>query len=269
MEASKEEAKGGEGQQDELGDSSLVRLAISVSSPASALIAGIIAPSDSKTSAIPDPVLPKGLDKSNSRKPLGSWAALFREANIIGDSCNKGSISEKIRLIQTQSSNEVVIDDDLVSFSRSTCEFSLHGKFYGRTPPLGLVQTVLPKIWKTSCSIQIVDLASSFFCFKFGNGDYLYKVLAGGPWFLRDQVLLLIPWRPNFQPLIEKISTIPIWLQLPGLPLEYIQTNILLKIASCIGQPIKVDEITLRGQRAKFARICVLWDLDKPIPHGL
>ncbi|WOL13357.1 hypothetical protein Cni_G22127 [Canna indica] len=63
------------------------------------------------------------------------------------------------------------------SVSRSLWENSLYGNFFGRTP-LALVQSVLPKIWKTNCSIQVIDMASGFFCFKFANKDDLNKVLA-------------------------------------------------------------------------------------------
>ncbi|WOK96222.1 hypothetical protein Cni_G04929 [Canna indica] len=153
--------------------------------------------------------------------------------------------------------------------SRSLWENSLYGKKFGRTPPLALVQSVLPKIWKTNGSIQVINMALGFFCFKFANKDYLNKVLAGGSWFLRKQVLMLISWKVNFQPMLEKISSIPVWIQFPGLPLEYIQREILIKIASSIGQPLKIDEITLKDQRAKFAQICVLWDLDKIVPQGI
>ncbi|WOL07227.1 hypothetical protein Cni_G15965 [Canna indica] len=123
-------------------------------------------------------------------------------------------------------------------------------------------EKTLPKIWKLNCSIQIIDLALRYFCFKFSNRDDMESVLSKGPWFLGGQVLLLTPWRVNFQPMFERIDTFP------GLPVEYMQREILHQMAVFLGQPIKIDEVTLRGQRAKFARICVLWDLSKIVPNG-
>ncbi|WOL07830.1 hypothetical protein Cni_G16579 [Canna indica] len=112
-------------------------------------------------------------------------------------------------------------------------------------------------------------MASGFFCFKFTNYDDMNHVLSNGPWFLNGQVLLVIPWKANFQPLIEKIDTIPVWIQLPGLSIEYMNNEILFKLASAIGTPIKVDDVTSRGSRARFARICVLWELNKSVPNGI
>ncbi|WOL02301.1 hypothetical protein Cni_G11020 [Canna indica] len=100
-------------------------------------------------------------------------------------------------------------------------------------------------------------------------GEDLSKVLSEGPWFFRGQALLLIPWRPNFQPMRERIEVIPVWVQLPELPLEYLQKDILINIAKSIGQPIKLDGFTLRGQRAKYARIYLLWNLSSKLRAGI
>ncbi|WOL05493.1 hypothetical protein Cni_G14222 [Canna indica] len=97
-------------------------------------------------------------------------------------------------------------------------------------------------------------MAAGFFCFKFGCADDLKNVLIEGPWFFRGQALLITPWRANFQPLLEKIEAVSIWVQFPGLPIEYLQKDILLKIANCISQTIRVDDVTLNGHRAKFAQ---------------
>ncbi|WOL16675.1 hypothetical protein Cni_G25463 [Canna indica] len=202
------------------------------------------------------------------RKP-GSWAALFRETNSFVNLKEEAATSVNLKQIQLNSSDLVEIDEDMIDFSRSLWENSLYGKFYGKTPSIALVQAVLPKIWKVSCSMQIVDIASGYFCFKFANKDDMNRVLSGGQWFLKDQVLLLSPWKNNFQSMAEQISSIPVWIQLPGLSLEYIQRDILISIASSIGKPIKIDDITLKGQRARFARICILWDLNKSVPQGV
>ncbi|WOL01945.1 hypothetical protein Cni_G10664 [Canna indica] len=41
--------------------------------------------------------------------------------------------------------------------------------------------------------------------------------------------------------------------------------EILLKITMSIGQVIKIDSVTLKGQRAKFARVYLLWNLKNDI----
>ncbi|WOL00072.1 hypothetical protein Cni_G08785 [Canna indica] len=201
---------------------------------------------------------------SSSMQPTRS---AFKETNLVDNLPNRDDVTEKIDRIKRNSTDEVFVDEGLIQLSRSNWVNSLYGKFYGRTPPLSLVQNIRPKVWKVSCAVQVVDLAFGFFCFKFANADDLEKVLSNGPWFLRGQVLLLIPWRENFQPMLERIETIPVWVQFSGLPIEFLHGQILTKLASVIGQPLKVDHITLKGNRAKFARVCILWNLNKTVPN--
>ncbi|WOK96360.1 hypothetical protein Cni_G05067 [Canna indica] len=100
-------------------------------------------------------------------------------------------------------------------------------------------------------------------------GGLLEGVLSGGPWFFRGQALSLILWKEKFQPMLEDISMIPIWVQLPGLPFEFLHKNILPQIAVVIGQPMKYDDYTMAGTRRKFARICVMVDIKKPLEQGI
>ncbi|WOL13471.1 hypothetical protein Cni_G22241 [Canna indica] len=72
-----------------------------------------------------------------------------------------------------------------------------------------------------------------------------------------------------FQPLKGVISVIPVWIQLPVLPLEFMHELILPQIATAIGKPVKIDDVTLSRKRGKFARICILLDIKKPIQQGI
>ncbi|WOK95118.1 hypothetical protein Cni_G03825 [Canna indica] len=183
-------------------------------------------------------------NQKNMKQP-NSWASLFKESYVFDNLPEREDLSERFESIRMNSSDEIFIEEELVNYSRLNWTNSLYGKFY------------------------VVDLASGFFCFKFANADDVEKVLTNGPWFLRGQVLLLSPWRENFQPMLERIDSIPIWIQFPRLPIEFLQRDILIKLASALGKSLKVDEITLKGNRAKFALLCVLWDLKKFVPNGL
>ncbi|WOL10078.1 DNA-directed primase/polymerase protein isoform X6 [Canna indica] len=66
----------------------------------------------------------------------------------------------------------------------------------------------------------------------------------------------------------EYISIVSVWIQMPGLPLKFLNQKILLQLAAVIGKPVKIDDFTLSGTRGKYARVCVLLDLKKPIEQG-
>ncbi|CAI0550534.1 unnamed protein product [Linum tenue] len=56
-----------------------------------------------------------------------------------------------------------------------------------------------------------------------------------------------------------------VWVQLPGLPVEFYNREAVLIIAQSIGNPIRVDRATELGARTKFARVCVEVDLTQPL----
>ncbi|CAI0425262.1 unnamed protein product, partial [Linum tenue] len=47
-----------------------------------------------------------------------------------------------------------------------------------------------------------------------------------------------------------------VWVQLPNLPIEFINTEAVMRIAVTIGKPVRVDRATKLGVRGKFARVC-------------
>ncbi|WOL19831.1 hypothetical protein Cni_G28633 [Canna indica] len=140
---------------------------------------------------------------------------------------------EKIKRIHDGAKGRVLIEDAEIDEAKKDCKLVLYGKFFGRTPTLEL------------------------------------EVISGAPWFLRGQALSLIQWRESFQPMKESISIMPVWIQMLGLPLQFLDQKILLQLAAVIGKPVKIDVFTLSGTREKYARVCVLLDLKKPIEQGL
>ncbi|CAN1148631.1 hypothetical protein LINPERHAP2_LOCUS16600 [Linum perenne] len=87
----------------------------------------------------------------------------------------------------------------------------------------------------------------------------------GGPWMVGDHYVVIQDWRPYFQPEDSHISTLRVWVRLPGIPLEYFDAAILTIIGNKIGKTVRLDLTTLGGSRGNFARICVEVDLSKPL----
>ncbi|KAH9325184.1 hypothetical protein KI387_005362, partial [Taxus chinensis] len=47
------------------------------------------------------------------------------------------------------------------------------------------------------------------------------RALLGGPWFFGRRGFYLRKWSPGFNPHTESMTQAPIWVRLPGLPLEF------------------------------------------------
>ncbi|KAJ4827210.1 hypothetical protein Tsubulata_023733 [Turnera subulata] len=83
------------------------------------------------------------------------------------------------------------------------------------------------------------------------------RVLYDGPWIVADHVLNVRKWQPRFDPDEAAIDRAVIWVQIPKLYREYYDHSILFRVAKRVGHPIKVNEVTLRATRVKYARVCV------------
>ncbi|CAN1156103.1 hypothetical protein LINPERHAP2_LOCUS20753 [Linum perenne] len=61
------------------------------------------------------------------------------------------------------------------------------------------------------------------------------------------------------------LSTLRVWIRLPGIPLDYFDYSILKRIGDRIGKTVRVYHTTLEGTRGNFAWLCVEVDLSKPL----
>ena len=67
----------------------------------------------------------------------------------------------------------------------------------------------------------------------------------------------------------EALTTIPVWVQLFGVPLEYWTAEGMSYIGSAVGVPLFVDAPTEQGTRLKFARLCIEIDASKPLTEEI
>lgn len=118
---------------------------------------------------------------------------------------------------------------------------------------------------KLKGSWQLIDIPNGFFVVKFQLFEDLDYVLCSGPWIIAGQTLVVQKWRPDFDPLVEKISRMAVWVRILGLPVKYFKEFTMQKIGGLIGRVVKVDRVTLSQARGKFCRICVEVNLDEPL----
>lgn len=72
-------------------------------------------------------------------------------------------------------------------------------------------------------------------------------------------------WTPEFNFKEEILTTIPLWIKLPNLPLNFWNVVVLSKIGSRLGQSFYANECTTQVRRISFARILVEMDVTKEL----
>ena len=88
----------------------------------------------------------------------------------------------------------------------------------------------------------------------------------GGPYFYAAAGLYMRPWMMNFVPERETFTSVPIWVRLYTLPLDYWQMESLSAIGNKLGRFVKISKATKKGKYTSFARICVEMDLFGALP---
>ena len=64
----------------------------------------------------------------------------------------------------------------------------------------------------------------------------------------------------------RELSVVPMWFQLPKLPLHLFHRETLFQVAEVVGVPLLVDAATMAISRPSVARVCVEMDLMMPRP---
>ncbi|XP_062085960.1 uncharacterized protein LOC133792069 [Humulus lupulus] len=77
--------------------------------------------------------------------------------------------------------------------------------------------------------------------------------------------VVLQPWSSDVESL-RLVKSVPVWIRLPSLRLQYWGVNCLSALVSTIGTPIMVDKVTKARTMIKFARILVDMEIAKHLP---
>ncbi|XP_019225767.1 PREDICTED: uncharacterized protein LOC109207324 [Nicotiana attenuata] len=91
-------------------------------------------------------------------------------------------------------------------------------------------------------------------------------IMQNGPYPFNSRPMVLKYWDPNFQMKDESMRIVPIWINLPGLPIQCWAEEHLGRIASLLGKPICTDRLTAECERVSYARILVDMDITQPMP---
>ncbi|CAN1218810.1 hypothetical protein LINPERPRIM_LOCUS1435 [Linum perenne] len=154
-------------------------------------------------------------------------------------------------------------EDELRLFFRPWSK-ALVVKVLEKTFSFGAVKRRLETLWAKNGSIQVSDIANSFFLVRFANPDDYHHAAFNGPWKIYDYYFSVGRWTPEFNE-EEPIRTVLTWVRLPKLPIHFFNQLAITRIGNCIGRTVKLDLATAEGARARYARVCVEVDLSKPL----
>ncbi|CAL1383668.1 unnamed protein product [Linum trigynum] len=107
------------------------------------------------------------------------------------------------------------------------------------------------------------------FLFQFESVETSTCVFENGPWHCGNVPLFMRKWVPGIQSIKLGCSRLPIWVRIRELPLEYMTEEGLSRLASMLGAPFWMDQLTKLGTHMGTAKLCIMMAADSSFPTEL
>ena len=149
------------------------------------------------------------------------------------------------------------------------CSLTLLGRFLTTKPyNQRAAKAILRAAWKLGNDLKIVDMGEGLFQFRFKMESQLLWVMHNGPWSFDNNLLVFRRWERGLTANSVTFTTLPIWVQVWGLPFDLIDEEAGWDIGRGLGNVVEVDNKTFSSDQARFIRIRIEIPLDKPIRRG-
>ncbi|KAH7849853.1 hypothetical protein Vadar_023930 [Vaccinium darrowii] len=164
---------------------------------------------------------------------------------------------------------EIFLSPDDVVESIAECQTSLFGKVISQKPPnlVGLRNT-LEKVWGYPKNFCVLAVGNGIFQFIFPSDLEASRVLRGKPWFFNNNFLNLERWHPNKALKDYCFDFTPMWIQVWGLPMQYLSKDVVVKLGMKFGD---VDDVRIPQsgiREGRFLRIRTYINVKQPLKGG-
>ncbi|GJR72216.1 hypothetical protein Tco_0084581 [Tanacetum coccineum] len=153
-------------------------------------------------------------------------------ANITGKPSGK---KVNVRTLFTSGGNgiDVVLSVDSIHAISERFANTAYGFLLGKKVAYTVVANYVRNTWgKYGLVRSMFSSSTRLFSFQFSSMDRLDAMLENGPWFTRNNPLILKKWHLDENLLKEDVSTIPVWVKLYGVPVTAFSEDGLSAIAT-------------------------------------
>lgn len=116
---------------------------------------------------------------------------------------------------------KILVPKELTEKMVKYWENSLVGRFSGPRPGLDIIRNWIKNKWKTKNPVEVMAMPKGCVLFRFANQEDMIAILLKSPWMLGKKAITLEKWHPDFDPAVTMVKQTPIWVQMPGLLLQF------------------------------------------------
>ncbi|XP_070029902.1 uncharacterized protein [Nicotiana sylvestris] len=142
---------------------------------------------------------------------------------------------------------------------------ALIGYVLGDTPYTRSMDNYVTTVWNFVTKSKILYHDEGYYIFKFYTIEDRGIVMHTGPYTYHNKPFILKNREINFYFDPECLSTIPLWVKFPGLPMGYWSPEALSKLASGVRKSLYTDIFTAELEKISYARVLVETDVSQPI----
>ena len=182
------------------------------------------------------------------------------------------SIVDSLKNLQLtkEEEEEIFISSNSSPNLLEECALSLFGKLLvDRNQNQRALKNTLRTTWKMGSDLRIVEVGDNVLQFKFNSMFQLEWVERNGPWNFENNLLLLSRWRKGLTGANLVFTHAPFWIQVWGLPFEYMTEEAGRNIGSKLGRVMEVDKRSWQADQARFMRVRIDLPLEKPLRRGV
>ncbi|XP_062080940.1 uncharacterized protein LOC133785741 [Humulus lupulus] len=138
----------------------------------------------------------------------------------------------------------------------------------GANPPFTVFEGFIKRMWGKLGIERIARLNAGHTLVKFRDEATRDLVLENGVLHFDRKPVIVRPWTTELDHM-RLVKSVPVWVRLPGLGLQYWGTKCLSALVSTLGKPILVDKVTKDRSMMQFARVLVEIDIADEVPKSI
>ena len=151
----------------------------------------------------------------------------------------------------------IEIPNQIIDKNISSMDTTLVGRFIGARPNIDDVRSFVHKKWSLKGQVDISTMAKGCLSFCFSCDEDKQNILCNSPWVMGKHTLILHKWTSNLYSLDDSIIQAPVWVRLPGLPLEFWVEDVFQGITNTFGELLSLDPVIVSQRRMNYEIFCV------------
>jgi hypothetical protein len=147
--------------------------------------------------------------------------------------------------------------------------FVFIGKLFGKPQNFNQVRATLFTSWNFAVPLSIEVLDQNKYLFIVSHENHYKNIVNQGPWNIRNSLLLLQSWSSALSIDEVKLNLCAFWIQVHGLPLQYMTTLNAIRIGKKLRKILELDNDNSEGLICRqFIQFKIEIDTSLPLALG-